>query len=137
MMGTRSGSIDPGVIFYLIREFGMSPAAVESMLLEDSGLKGICGFKDMRDVLSHHDSKSKLAFEMFVHSVSKYIGAMAASLNGVEVLVFTGGIGENAVPVREAVCKKLEFLGVENILVIPANEDWQIAKQTYPFVVSD
>src|SRR5215471_18449427 len=100
MMGSRAGSIDPGIILYLLQQKKYTLEQLDEILNKASGLKGIAGAGDMRQVL--HDMKegnprAKLAFDMFVHRLCYYIGAMLASLGGLDALVFTGGIGENAV----------------------------------------
>ncbi len=115
MMGTRSGSIDPGIIFFLLREKTLEPAALENALFRQSGLIGISGFSDMRYILEERaqgNDKAMLAFEMYVSRLKGFIGTMAASLNGVDCLVFAGGIGENAAEVRKAACDGLSFLSL-------------------------
>ena len=127
MMGTRSGSIDPGVLIQILRgdlwELGRNPRdmarpeIVDRTLNHESGLLGISGVSgDMRDIVAAmrkgHD-RAKLAFEIFVHRLQKEIAAMAASLGGVHALVFTAGIGENSPEVRKAACEKLAFLGIQ------------------------
>lgn len=115
MMGTRSGSIDPGILFYLLREKVAEPQALENALMKQSGLLGMCGFSDMRFVLEEKaqgNERAVLAFEMFVSRVKGYIGAMAAAMDGVDCLVFAGGIGENSADVRRAVCEGLSFLSL-------------------------
>lgn len=117
MMGTRSGTIDPGIIFYLIREKGFSADLIESVLNGSSGLLGVSGVsRDMREIekaIFKGDVRAKLAFEMFVQKVAKEIALMCTSLGGMDVLVFTGGIGEHSSSVRTAICDHLQFLGVE------------------------
>lgn len=115
MMGTRSGSIDPGIIFYL-QQKGMSAKEVEKALNNDSGLKALTGTHDMRKVLAKiekGDAKSLLGLEIFCHLLSKEIAAMSASLGGLDTLIFTGGIGENASEVRLRACRPLKFLGID------------------------
>ena len=157
MMGTRSGDIDPAIIPYLIRTQDISIEAVDSMLNKQSGLKGICGTNEMREIITaaeNGDEKSRLALEMYVYRIRKYIGAYIAVLGSVDAIVFTGGIGEHAAPVRKMVCNGLEKtfgiildpeknLSLKNgeysihspqsktaLLVIPANEELEIARQT-------
>ena len=109
VMGTRSGDMDPALHFYLMRQTGMSADELEKSLIE-SGLKGVCGLNDMREILSQAEkgsSQAALAIEMFCYRIKKYIGAYFAVLGRVDAIVFTGGIGENSVPVRAgsaAVC---------------------------------
>ena len=107
VMGTRSGDLDPAIPFYLIRELALSPEKVENLLNKESGLKGICGLNDMREIqqrAGQGDECAVLAFDMFCYRVKKYIGAYYAVLGRLDVIVFTGGIGENSGPVRSAVC---------------------------------
>ncbi len=155
MMGTRSGSVDPGILTYLLRTGQIKEGDLDNVLNKDSGLLGVSGVSsDMREVLEaarQGNARAKLAFEIFVHRLRMGIAAMAASLGGLDVLVFTGGIGENAVQVRAATCEKLAFLGIEldaqknsvtrgdgvisanassvSVMVISAQEDWAIAQK--------
>jgi len=157
MMGTRSGSIDPGILTHLMRTGAAKPADLDKILNRESGLLGISGVSsDMRDVLAathKGNQRAKLAFDIFVHRLQSEIGAMAASLGGIDVLVFTAGIGENSSEVRRATCARLKFLGTEldnaantsakpdadislpnsriRVLVIRAQEDWAIARQCF------
>lgn len=156
MMGTRSGDIDPAIHAYLGRETGMGLEEIDSMLNRQSGLKGICGKNDMRDLHTareNGDSKAELAFNMLCHSIRKYIGAYYAVLGRVDALVFTAGIGENDDLARAGICKGLEGLGIAvdpeknavrsgkarnispegtrvPVLVIPTNEEIAIAEAT-------
>lgn len=156
MMGTRSGDIDPALPFYVSRVAGMSREAVEALLNEESGLRGICGQNDMREIHKLRESgdvRATLAIEMYVYRIKKYIGAYLAALGRVDALVFTGGIGENDAWIRARVCAGLEGLGIEidptnnsrapsasfelhrsgsavAILVIQTNEELEIARQT-------
>jgi len=155
MMGTRSGDIDPAIIPYLTRN-GYDISEVDHLLNKESGLKGICGTNDMREIITLADKgneDAKLALEMFVSRIVKYIGGYAALLGNVDAIVFTGGIGEYAVKVREMVCEKLLFFDIDMnkeknvrlageegtfhteksrtaLLVIPTNEELEIAFQT-------
>jgi acetate kinase len=156
MMGTRCGSIDPGIILYLLRTQKKTPEEVDRLLNFESGLKGICGNSDMRVVLEKKekgDPRAALAFSMFVHRLKGFIGSMSASMDGLDVLVFTAGIGENASQVREETCRGLKHLGIaldsrknarcvsddlistENsrvqVYVIHTREEWAIARETY------
>jgi len=155
MMGTRSGSIDPGVLTHLARSKYADPVELDGILNHQSGLLGISGISsDMRDILeamANKNERARLAFDIFVHRLCSGIGAMSASLAGVDVLVFTAGIGENSPQVRAAACEKLEFLGIHldatgnatakadveislpgsnvRVLVIRAQENWAIARE--------
>lgn len=157
MMGSRSGSIDPGIILYLLREGKQSIDSLDSILNFESGLKGICGFSDMREILQSKDEKAKLAFDMFIYHLKFYLGAMITYLEGIDVIIFTAGIGENASQVREEVCHSLSFMGIEidaklnanckpdqdiakksskaRILVIHTEEEWMIAKACLKYEV--
>jgi acetate kinase len=156
IMGTRCGDIDPALHFYLLRETGQSPEDLEALLNKESGLRGICGTNDMREVLEKAeagDERARLAADMYGYRVRKYIGAYTAVLGRVDALVFTAGIGERAAPIREACCQGLPALGIVldternragsrppfeihakgskvNILVISTDEELQIAEQT-------
>jgi acetate kinase len=115
VMGTRSGDLDPAIPFYLIRELALPPEKVENLLNKESGLKGICGLNDMREIqqrAGQGDERAALAFDMFCYRVRKYIGAYHAVLGRLDAIVFTGGIGENSGPVRSAVCGDLRHLGI-------------------------
>ena len=160
VMGTRSGDLDPAIVFYLARETGMDLDAVDALLNQESGLLGIAGSGDMREVLSRRAAGhpgAALAFELFCYRIRKYIGAYIAALGRVDAIVFTGGIGEHAPEVRERVCSGLEVLGLHldegrnvgkeqggyaiqqtgaavALLVIPTNEELEIALQTVAVV---
>ncbi len=150
-MATRSGSIDPGAVLYLIEERGMAPAEVRHLLLHESGLLGISGFSgDMRTLMESDAPSAREAIDYFVYRVAREVGAMAAVLGGIDALVFTGGIGEHAHSVREAICERASWLGVRldrernhasaelisrttsavQILVIPTNEELVVARGT-------
>ena len=117
MMGTRSGSVDPGILIYLMRQGQLDAEQLDQVLNQESGLLGISGLSsDMREILAaiqQGHERAKLAFEIFVHRLRTAIGGMAAVLGGMDALVFTGGVGENAPPVRAAAVAGLRFLGVE------------------------
>jgi len=116
MMGTRSGDIDPGVLLSLLSDRGMTPTAVNELINRQSGLLGISGTSgDMQDLLEIEaaDPRAADAVDLFCYQARKYIGAMAAALDGLDCLVFTGGIGENASAVRARICDGLSFLGIE------------------------
>ena len=156
IMGTRSGDIDPAIVFYLGRETGKSRDEVESLLNKDSGLKGICGANDMREIMQRAqagDDLARLAIDMYCYRIKKYIGAYCAVLGRVDAVVFTGGIGENAAVIRAGACRQLAHLGIEvdqtknnmrsneiceiqsknssvKVLVIRTNEELEIAQET-------
>jgi acetate kinase len=131
MMGTRSGSIDPAILIYLIRHRGYSADRLDQILNRESGLKGISGISgDMRDILQSEDPRAKLAFEIYAHRVCREIGGMAGVLGGADAIVFTGGIGENCPPLREIVAKRFEFLNAK-ILVVHAEEEWEMVRECY------
>jgi acetate kinase len=160
MMGTRSGSVDPGILIFLMREGKLNHEQMDHMLNRDSGLLGISGISsDMREILAaikKGHERAKLAFDIFAHRVRAAIGAMAAALGGLDVLVFTAGVGENSAEVRAAICENLEFLGLNidpafnknpvldsdistadsraRILVIRAEEDWAIATECWKLI---
>jgi acetate kinase len=114
MMGTRCGSIDPGVILYLQQQKGMSPDEIQRLLYEQSGLLGVSGLSgDMRELLASGHASAREAVELFVYRVSREAGALASSLGGLDDLVFTAGIGENSPAIRAFVCQRLAWLGVE------------------------
>jgi acetate kinase len=157
MMGSRSGSIDPGIVIYLLRRGKMTAHELDDLLNKKSGLLGISGVSsDMREVLeamAGGNPRAKLAFEMFVHRLRSFIGAMVATLDGMDVLVFTAGIGENSAEVRGAACAGFGFMGLKldadknarprpdqdiatpdsavRVLVIRAQEDWAIARECW------
>jgi acetate kinase len=157
MMGTRSGSVDPGILIFLTRERKLGIEQMDRILNHESGLLGISGVSsDMRDTLAamkQGHERARLAFDIFVHRLQAAIGAMATALGGLDILVFTAGVGENSAEVRAATCEKLEFLGMKidpvlntrpildcdiatadsraRILVIRAQEDWAIATECW------
>lgn len=112
MMGTRAGDLDPGTLVYLMRREGLSPDALERVVTRESGLLAVGGTSDMRVLLSRDDAPAELAVAMFAQGVKKAIGALASALGGIDVLVFTGGIGERAAPVRALACEGLGFIGI-------------------------
>lgn len=161
MMGTRPGDFDPGLIFYLNRELDMSLSDIEAMLYKESGLLGISGVSsDMKTVLEmadKGDQRCMLAVDMFTYKTSKFIGAFMAALGGMDVLVFTAGIGENAPEIRRRICSGLECLGIDldkeknqaaigkeaiisstnskvNVVVVPTNEEQIIMEDTLALV---
>ena len=156
VMGTRSGDLDPGVILHLAREAGMSVDEIDADLNGQSGLEGLCGVSDMRDALEREregDPRAKLALDVYTYRIRKYIGAYMAALGRVDGIVFTAGVGENSPDIRARTCAGLEGLGVEldetrnrakrndarpihrdgasiAVLVVPTNEELEIAEQT-------
>lgn len=150
-MGTRCGAMDPGVLLYLIERHGMDGPALERLLYQESGLLGVSGISsDMRELLGSSDPRATEAVDLFVYRIRRELGSLAAALGGLDALVFTGGIGENAVSVRARVCRDARWLGVEldeeanakggprisragsgaTAWVIPANEELMIALHT-------
>ena len=158
MMGTRCGSIDPGVILYLAQQKGMTPEQIQHLLYEESGLQGVSGLSsDMRDLLASDEASAREAVELFVYRVSREAGALASSLGGLDGLVFTAGIGENSSAVRALVCQRLAWLGVAidaeanaanaptisiaasrvTVRIIPTNEERMIALHTLEILKQD
>jgi len=157
MMGTRSGSVEPGILPYLMRQGRVQAQEVDDVLNKESGLLGISGVSgDMRLIVAsmkQGHSRAKLAFDIYVHRLQAGIGAMVAVLGGIDALVFTAGVGENSAEVRDAACKQLGFLGLRldaaantqcstdrdiassdsavRVLVIRAQEDWAIARECW------
>ncbi|HET6984684.1 MAG TPA: acetate/propionate family kinase, partial [Myxococcaceae bacterium] len=150
-MGTRCGSIDPGVLLYLARELRMEPAAMEKLLYQQSGLLGVSGVSsDMRALLASEAPRARFAVELFAYRIGRELGSLAAALGGLDALVFTGGIGEHAAPVRERVAQHAAWLGVSldaeanarggptitrttsriPAYVIPTDEELMIARHT-------
>tara|TARA_R110002110_G_scaffold415816_1_gene656610 strand:- start:19661 stop:20767 length:1107 start_codon:yes stop_codon:yes gene_type:complete len=161
VMGTRSGDLDIAAALYAARREGLTPAQLEHALTRESGLQGLCGDSDMRVILARceqGDSRARLALSIYCYRIRKYIGAYFAALGGLDALVFTGGVGENAAPVRAGACEGLEALGIAidcqknalpsgdqpraihaegaavAILVVPSREDLEIARQTAEFL---
>ena len=155
VMGTRSGSIDPSVLLYLIEQHGYTADKLSDLLNKKSGMLGLTGKNDMRDIarlIADGSEQAKLAFEMYVYRIKKYIGAYIAALNGLDAIIFTAGVGENDALVREKVCADMSFFGIAidhdknntkggtireigqsgspaRILVVATNEELEIAKQ--------
>ncbi len=114
MMGTRCGTLDPGVMLYLMDECGMNTRDLEKLIYKESGLLGVSGISsDMRTLLESNDPRAAEAVELFVYRITRELGSLAAALGGLDALVFTGGIGENAAPIRERVCQAAQWLGLE------------------------
>lgn len=157
MMGTRSGDIDPSVIFHLMEHSGYTLEQLSTLLNKQSGLLGVGGSSDMRDIrklVSEGNAAAVLALKLYAYRIKKFVGAYAAILNGIDAIIFTAGVGENDSNMREAVCTELDYLGIEldntqntaykgelkeintsgskvKILVIPTNEEYEIAHQCY------
>ncbi|WP_114373941.1 acetate/propionate family kinase [Elioraea thermophila] len=113
MMGTRTGALDPGVVLYLMDELGMDARAIEDVLYRRSGLLGVSGLSsDMRVLLASEDPAARFAVELFCYRIVREVGSLVAALEGLDALVFTAGIGENAAPIRAKVCAPLAWLGV-------------------------
>lgn len=161
MMGTRTGDIDPGAITYLMTKHGMSASDVQTLINKKSGVAGISGISnDMREIeaaVNAGDPRAKLALDMYELRILKYVGAYAAEMGGLDVIVFTGGVGENQTGVRENVCEPLKFMGVEidkelnavtrgtetiistpssrvKVLIVPTDEELTIARDTQEIV---
>jgi acetate kinase len=157
VMGTRSGDIDPSIIFHLINQLGYDPEQVNTLLNKRSGMLGLTEFSDMRDIDKAEQEGNKdaaLALELYAYRIRKYIGSYVAVLNGLDAIVFTAGVGENDVNTRKRICNEMQFLGIHldevknkmpstaireinsatspvKILVIPTDEELEIAKQCY------
>jgi acetate kinase len=131
MMGTRSGSIDPAILIYLLRHRGYTADQLDTILNQKSGLLGVSGISgDMRDILKSDAPRAKLAFEIYAHRLCREIGAMAGVLGGADAIVFTGGVGENCAPLRDMVEQRFAFLSAR-ILVIHAEEEWEMVRECY------
>ncbi|RPH72106.1 MAG: acetate/propionate family kinase [Myxococcaceae bacterium] len=130
-MGTRCGSIDPGVVLYLLNELRMDPRAIEKLLYEKSGLLGVSGTSsDMRSLLASDAPRARFAVELFAYRVGRELGSLAAALGGLDALVFTGGIGEHASPIRERVIQAAAWLGLELDPVANARGDQRVTRAT-------
>jgi acetate kinase len=150
-MATRSGTVDPGLLLWLQARIGVGPEAMAATLEHDSGLTGLAGTPDMRELLDRDDADAQLALDVYLHRLRAGIGSMVASLGGLDALVFTGGVGEGAPRIRELACNGLGYLGVAidgalnetakddadigartstaRVLVIRAREDVEVARQ--------
>jgi acetate kinase len=131
VMGTRSGSIDPGVLITLMRDEKMGPEELEDLLYRRSGLLGLSGFSsDMRTLLASDLADAKMAVDYYCYSAARYAGSLIVAMRGVDAIVFTGGIGENAAPIRQKIMAHLAWLniGAERVFVVPANEELTIAR---------
>jgi acetate kinase len=160
IMGTRSGDIDQSVIFYMIEQLGYTAKEVSDLLHHKSGMLGLTGYSDLRDIEEQAEKGNKdcqLALEMNAYRIKKYIGAYAAAMNGLDAVIFTAGIGENSDVIRRMVCRDMRYLGIildeeknsirskeirdisneksdVKVLVIPTNEELEIAKQTMALI---
>jgi acetate kinase len=113
-MGTRCGSLDPGVLLYLMSSYGLDPERLEQMLYHESGLLGVSGISsDVRTLLTSSDIRAAEALDLFVYRISRELGSLAAALGGIDALVLTGGIGENAIPIRARICSDARWLGLD------------------------
>ena len=134
-MGTRSGSFDPAAVIYMIRDLGMTPDEVEHSLYEKSGLKGLSEMtNDVKILLASQDPRARFALDYFALRIAQYFALLAVSIQSVDAIVFTGGIGENATPLREAIMRRLTILGQPRVLVIPANEERMMAMQARDYI---
>jgi acetate kinase len=157
IMGTRAGDIDQSVIFYLMNSLNKTASEANNLLQKEGGMLGLTGFSDLREIekaANNNDANCKNALELASYRIKKYIGAYASILNGLDAIIFTAGIGENSILMRKIVCENLDFLGITlddeknqksskelreiqtpnsnvKILVIPTNEELEIAKQAY------
>ena len=131
VMSSRSGDLDPGVATFLMRTRGMTSDELEALLNRESGLFGLSGMTGMKEIeaaISKGDVRAQLAFEIFCRQIAKFVAGFATVLGGMDVLVFTGGIGEHSEGVRESVCERLKCLGRSEMRVMPSEEDVQIAR---------
>jgi acetate kinase len=151
VMETRCGALDPGVLLYLMDQHQMDARAIEKLIYQQSGLLGVSGTSsDMRTLLGSSDPRTAQAIELFVYRIGRELGSLTAALGGLDALVFTGGIGEKAVPIRAGVCRDAAWLGLEldevandaggpcisraesrvTVWVVPTNEELMIAQHT-------
>lgn len=163
MMGSRSGSIDPGILIHLLRKADYDVQSLDETLNKASGMKGISGVSgDLRQIISainQGNSRAKLALDMYIHSLRQHIGAMLASLGGLDALVFTGGIGENSAAIRASACEAFGFIGLKldaqkndaspvdidiaatdsaiRVFVVHTEEDWAIAQECWKLAKAD
>ena len=161
LMGTRSGDVDAGIISYVMEKENIGPQAISTLVNKHSGLLGISGVSsDMREIkasIEDGNERAKLAVDIFEYRIKKYVGAYAAALGGVDILLFTGGIGENNSSTREAVCKDMEYMGIKldydknneihgdeavistpdskvTVMIVPTDEEFMIASDTMDIV---
>lgn len=128
VMGTRCGDIDPAIVLYMQRELGMSVDEVDNELNKKSGLIGICSNNDVREIIDSNDEKSKLALEMMIRRIQKYIGSYMVLLGRVDAIVFTGGIGENSAYIRDRILDNEVLKNIKN-LVVKTDEELEIARE--------
>jgi len=162
IMGTRTGDIDPTVVFYLVNTLGYNIEQVSNLLNKQSGMLGLTGYSDMRDItkaMNEGDENAKLAYNLYAYRIKKYIGSYTAALNGLDAIIFTAGVGENDDLMRQLVCEDMDYLGIQldnslnstrkpglreintpqskvKVLVIPTNEELEIAEQCYNLINS-
>jgi acetate kinase len=155
--------VDPFIIFHLVNQLGYSLEQVNHLLNKQSGMQGLTGFSDMRDItksINGGSQEAELAYEMYAYRIKKYIGSYAAALNGVDAIVFTGGVGENDLTVRKMVCTDMDYLGIQiddqknqvrsgeireintddatvKVLIVPTNEELEIVKQCYELLTEE
>ncbi|MEW8959938.1 MAG: acetate kinase, partial [Moorella sp. (in: firmicutes)] len=155
-MGTRCGDIDPAIVTFLMEKEGLTPGEMDELMNRRSGVLGVSGlssdFRDIEAAMDEGNERARLAWDIFVHTAKKYIGAYTAVLNGLDVLVFTAGLGENSPRAREAICRDMDYLGIKidaaknqvrgqereitapgakvRTFVIPTNEELMIARET-------
>lgn len=160
MMGTRSGDIDGGAVAFIQKKLNLDADGISNLLNKKSGVAGLCGYTDMRDVANAAENgevKAQIAQDSYFYRVKKYVGAYAAAMGGLDVLVFTAGVGENQSAIREVVCSNMEFLGIKfnkevndtvhgveavisapdskvKVVVIPTDEELMIASDTMALV---
>ncbi|MCD7891300.1 MAG: acetate kinase [Ruminococcus sp.] len=161
IMGTRTGSIDPSAVTYVAEKHGFTPKEMSDYMNKKSGFLGVSGVspdnRDITEASSHGDKRAQLVTEMLVYEIKKYIGSYAAAMNGLDAVLFTGGIGENAYDIREKVCKDMDFLGIKldekandglrgklakisaddskvEVWVVPTNEELLIARDTLALI---
>ena len=157
VMGTRSGDVDPFIIFHLVNQLGYSLDQVNNILNKQSGMLGLTGFSDMRDVtraIAEGNEDAELAYTIYAYRIKKYIGMYAAVLNGLDAIMFTGGVGENDINIRRMACNNMDFIGIQideeknkirsndireinsenaavKVLIVPTNEELEIVKQCF------
>jgi len=160
IMGTRCGDIDQSVVFHMVNTLGYSLDEVNNILQKKSGMLGLTGFSDLRDIETQAEKGNKeciLALQMFAYRVKKYIGSYASVMNGLDAIVFTAGVGENSILLRKMICEEMDYLGIDidlkendikareiidissdsskvKVLVIPTNEELEIAIQSYQLI---
>jgi len=157
IMGTRTGDIDPTISFYLVNTLGYTIEQVSNLFNKQSGMLGLTGYSDMRDIIkamNEGDQAAKLAYDMYAYRIKKYIGSYAAAMNGIDAIIFTAGVGENDAIVRQLVCENMNYLGISidtglnsthkqglseintsdskvKVLIVPTNEELEIANECY------